>query len=328
MPSVDRIREQSINAYKQWSEKWRIHAKIHSKYKQLPLEDLRNTGIGRACLIVANGFSFEENIETIKKYQNKVDIFCCDKTLGHLLENGITPKYCMVCDASVNYSKYLEPWRSQLQNTILLMNVCGNPEWTEKGNWKRNYFFVNMDAMNYEKEFKALSGNTNFIPAGTNVSNAQVVMLTQCDNKGYKNFFNYDKLLLIGFDYSWRPGKYYAFNRDGDGKDNYMRHTYLVDAANDYVYTSGNLTFSAQWLGQYVNTFKLPVVQCSKHSIAGIKNFGNLEEQMQYKYKIDDMPLIQNAVKRKNDLLEQLNQLQSVLKKVSADHHYSYLGSI
>ena len=329
MPSKDQIVEQSKNAYNQWAVQWRDHAKTHSKYKQLPLWELENTGIGKACLVVANGFSFEENIETIKKYQNNVDIFCCDKTLGHLLDNGITPKYCMVCDANVNYEAYLEKWKDKLSEVTLLMNVCANPEWTEKGNWKKQYFFVNMDVMQYEKEFSSISGCNNLIPAGTNVSNAMVVMLTQSDNSGRKNYFGYDKLLLIGFDYSWTyEGKYYAFDKDGGGKANYMKHGYLVNHAGEYCNSSGNLMFSAQWLAKYVNNFKLPVVQCSKKTIAGVVKFGELEEQMQYRFKTENQTLVKSVIERKNKLSQELFQVDKVLKKVAMEHYYSFVGSI
>ena len=328
MPSHSQIKTQSINAYNQWAVKWRDHSKQHSVYKQRNLIDLENSGVGKACLIVANGYSFEENIETIKKHQDNVDIFCCDKTLGHLLDNGIVPKYCMVCDASVDYDKYLAPWKDKLKDTIMLMNVCGNPEWTEKGNWKANYFFVNRDVMQYENEFSSISGCQNFIPAGTNVSNAMVVMLTQSTNTGRCNYFGYDKLLLIGFDYSWRPQKYYAFNSDGDGKDNYMRHTYLIDAAGEYCYTSGNLMFSAQWLSKYIGTFNLPVVQCSKNTVLTVNNFGKLDEQMQYKFRTENQTLVKSNIFRRNKLAQELLQIDTVLKKVAMEHYYSYVGSI
>jgi len=328
VPNEKQVTEQSKNAYKQWCVQWRAHAKEHSKYKQLPLVDLENTGIGKACLVVANGYSFEENIETIKEQQDNVDILACDKTLGNLLDNGIIPKYCMVCDANVDYEKYLEPWKDQLKDTILLMNVCGNPEWTAKGNWKAQYFFVNEDVMHYEKEFSAISGCNNFIPAGTNVSNAMVVMLTQSNNKGRNNFFGYDKLLLIGFDYCWRPNKYYAFNKTGNGKDNYMRHHYLLDAAGAHCYTSGNLMFSAQWLIKYVSTFKLPVVQCTKHTVALVGGMGKLKEQMNYKYKTSNRTLVKSALDRRYKVAQEIAQIDHVLSKVAMEHHYSYLGSI
>jgi hypothetical protein len=150
--TTEDITQQSLRAINQWGTLWRTHAKEHSKYEMRSLEELENVGIGKAVVCVANGYSLELEIETLKKYQGNVDILCCDKTLGHLLDNGITPTYCIVCDAKVSYEKYLEPWKDKLQNTILFQNVCGNPEWTNQGNWKDRYFFVNKDVLGSEKD--------------------------------------------------------------------------------------------------------------------------------------------------------------------------------
>src|SRR3990167_1437308 len=286
---VDAIRKQSESAYKQWAVQWREQAKTHSKYPMKSWEEFHNAGIGRAVVAAANGYSLEKEMPTLIENKDRVDILCCDKSLGHLIKNGIRPTYCMVCDANVDYEKYLKPYENELQDTILFMNVCGNPKWTENGNWKDRIFFVNMDVLGSEKEFMALSGCKNVMPAGTNVSNAMIVLLTQCDNEvGRKNFFGYDKILLVGFDYSWevelyavsnregdevglfksmneaceyiansedkkdlfiemRGGSYYAYDRDGGGKANYMRHVYTRNFAGKYCCTSTNLAFSAVW---------------------------------------------------------------------------------
>jgi len=189
---------QSNAAYDQWKEQWRENAKIHSQYKMKDIFDLQATGIGKAALACANGYSLEENMETIKKYADNVDIICCDKSLGHLIDNGVNPKYCIICDANVNYEKYLKPYEGKLQDTIALINVCANTKWSENGNWKDKYFFVNRDVIKSEVEFSNISGCKNFIPAGTNVSNAMIIMLTQSTNEQRLNFFGYDKILLIG----------------------------------------------------------------------------------------------------------------------------------
>ena len=323
------IRTQSEAAYNQWAPQWREHAKEHSKYKMKSLLDFENTGIGKAVLCVANGFSFEENIEAIKLHKNNVDIIACDKTLGHLLNNGITPKFCMVCDANVDHAKYLEPWKDQLQDTILLVNVCGNPEWAKLGNWKDVYFFINKDIIDSQLEFSKLSGCKNFIPAGTNVSNAMVIMLTQSDNHGRRNFFGYDKILLIGFDYCWRyDGKYYSFDSDGGLKENYMRHVYCTTQDGRFAYTSGNLAFSAQWLEKYIRTFNLPIVQCSKSTILGSLKYGSLGDQAKYRYKLEDSEAIKTAVRSLRKLHMQKMEIEKQIATIGRDHFHSFLGSV
>jgi hypothetical protein len=321
--------KQSKTAYAQWSEQWRAHAKEHSQYPQLSLSKFENSGIGKSLLLVANGFSLEENIETIKKNQKNVDILCCDKTLGHLLDNDIIPQFCVVCDANVNYEKYLEKYKDKLQDTILFINVCGNPKWTKFGNWKDVYFFINKDVIESEKEFSKISGCNNFIAAGTNVSNAMVILVTQSDNEGRKNFFGYDKYLLIGYDYSWKSGgKYYAFDQDGGGKEQYMKHLYFNLQSGKIAYSSGNLIFSRDWLTKYIQAFNLPIVQCNKDSLLQLKASGDLDYQMQYGYKKEDAREMKELVSEFDLIRKKYNLIKNKMQEISKDHWLNFQKSI
>lgn len=326
---TNQIKQQSLNAYNQWKVQWRKHASHVSKHKMKPLTDFENSGVGKAILCIANGFSFEENIETIKENQHMVDILCCDKTLGHCLDNGITPTYLVLADANVSYEKYMEKWKDKLANTIIFSSVCANPQWTDNGNWKDKYFFVNMDVIKSELEFSELSGCHNFIPAGTNVSNAMVVFLTQSTNDGRRNFFGYDKILLIGFDYSWRyGGKYYAFDADGGGKANYMKHLHIVDIAGNNAYTSNNLLFSVKWLEKYLTAFNLPVVQCSRNTMLTTKKFGSLKDQMNYNFKRQDQAQVRKLTKAREQAMQVMRQAEQAIHAIGRDHYLSYLRSV
>jgi hypothetical protein len=325
----DNIRGQSEAAYKQWCEQWRAHAIAHKSYKQKSLEQFENIGVGRALVCVANGYSFEEEIETLKELQHNVDILCCDKTLGKLLEHGITPAYCMVCDANVDFSKYMQKWENQLSKTTLFINVCANPEWSKNGNWKDIFFFVNKDVIDSHLEFSKLSGCENFLPAGTNVSNAMVILATQSDNDGRKNYFGYDKIALIGYDYSWRHGgKYYAFDEDGNGKAKYMRHAYAYTHGGEFAYTSGNLSFSKDWLHKYITTFNLPVVQCSKHSILQFGKVGVLKEQMAYRHKPADGPTVRKMVKELRELKKREAEIFNTISTIGQDHYWAHARTV
>jgi hypothetical protein len=322
------IKQQSLRAYGQWAPIWRDHAKAHSKYEMKSLEAFENIGIGKAVVCVANGYSLELQIETLKKYQDQVDILCCDKSLGHLLDNGIVPTYVIVCDARVSYEKYLEKWKDQLKEITLFQNICANPEWAAP-DWKDRYFFGNKDVLGSEREFMGISGCPNSVPAGTNVSNALVVFLTQSDNTGRKNFFGYDKILLVGFDYAWREdGNYYAFDKLGGGKHNYMRHIYLRNIDNNLCYTSNNLAFSAKWLEQYISAFKLPVVQCSRESVLPLKNMGVLEEQMQYSFRKEDQTKVVSMLNLRKSLIAKKKEIEQTILDLGRDHYYSFISSL
>lgn len=327
--SKDDIQKQSERAYKQWAVQWREHARINSKWPMKELADFENSGIGKAVLCVANGYSFEAEIDAIKAHWDKVDIVCCDKSLGHLLDNGIRPTFCIVADANVNYEKYLKPWESQLQDTVLISNVCANPLWAERGNWKDRYFFCVMDILQSEKEWQRISGCPNTMAAGTNVSNALVICMTQSDNTGRRNYFGYDKILLIGFDYCWsEDGKYYAFDEQGDGKSNYMRHAYLMDARGALCYSSSNLIFSAKWLDQYISAYKLPVVQCTRRSVFATSKRGILAEQMQYSFRPENKDRVKRILELRRIVSEKKKEYEKELAQVARSHYYSYLQSV
>lgn len=324
------ILNQSKRAYGQWCEQWRRHAKEHGeKYPMRPMSDLENIGIGRAVLCVANGYSLEEEIQTIREHQDRVDIIVCDKALGHLLANGIRPRFCLVADANVNYEKYLKPYETQLQDTILIANVCANPLWAANGNWKDRFFYSVQDVLQSEKEWRALSGCPNTMVAGTNVSNSLVIAVTQSDNGGRRNFMGYDKILLIGFDYSWAPdGRYYAFDQDAGGKWNYMRHAYLMDARGKHCWSSSNLIFSARWLESYVSTFKLPVVQCTKRTVFGTLKRGILREQMQYTFRPENQGRVKRLIELRRTVAKMKREYESEIQTIARDHYYSYLESV
>lgn len=323
------VREQSLRAYNQWCVQWREQAKDNGKHAQLPLTNLEYSGIGKVALLLANGYTYEQNLETILKYKDNVDVVVCDKTLQSAIKHGLKPKYCIVCDANVNYEKYMESVKDELQDTTLLMNVCGNPKWADNGNWKEKYFFLNQDIIKSELEFANLSGCRNFIPAGTNVSNAMVVMLFQSNNEGYRNFFGYDKTLLIGFDYCWSTeGNYYAFDNYAGGKHNYMRHMYTKAVDGKMVYTSTNLQFSAAWLKKYIENFRLPVVQCGKKTILAIPFMGDLRWHMKYKGNPEDGPLFKSLIEKKKKLVHDLKATDVEIYAVHKAHTEAFLKSL
>jgi hypothetical protein len=319
------IKHQSINCYNQWAEQWRRHADYHGKrFPMLPMTDFHQVGVGRAVLCIANGSSFEENLATIQKYQGNVDIMVCDKTLKSCLDHGIIPTYCMLCDANVSYEKYCEPVKDKLQNTILFSNVCAATKWAVEGNWKQVYFYANQDCLGSEQEFMTLSGCPNMMVAGTNVSNAMVVLLTQSDNDAARNFFGYDKILLIGFDYCW-DDKYYAFDHDGGGKINYMRQVFIKNLNDDFCYSSPNLLFSAKWFTKYIKAFQIPAVQCTKKTIVDGFKMGDLAEQMQYCYNAEDGPLLRKLIATRDKMQDEIGAANERIQGLAIDHTLAFL---
>lgn len=245
--------------------KWKPYAKINAKLPQRNLEELRNSGIGKFMVCAVMGQSLEEQVELIKKYRDRIIVTTNDKCFGPLLEHGVKADYVMLCDCNVEV-KHLLPYVEETKGVTLLSSPYGNVDWTTI--WKGDrYFYINRDAVFSELIFKKIFGeDVRTIPASSNVSNAMVVFWTGSDEFQNINWGGFERYLLVGYDYSWRPthdgGHYYAWN-DIQPKRFYMQHRTMLDGWKNVVFTSENLVFSAKWLESYITVHRLPVVNCS-----------------------------------------------------------------
>jgi hypothetical protein len=255
------VKEQSLAALSQWESVWRKNSKINGEInleKGIPMRDMFFKGVGRQLVCIAYGVSLEYEIETLKKYKtDATDIICVDKALGALLDNGIKPTYVLLCDAGVDYKKWLEPYINQTDGITLLSNVNGNIDWTQ--NWKGDItFFVNKDNIQSEEIFTKISGVYDLIPAGSNVGNSLVIYAT--------HVLKYSEYLLLGYDFAWgTKDNYYAF--EDSEKRYWMKHLHVVDNRGDLVASSNNLYFSCRWLMDFYNKACIPnnvrVFNCS-----------------------------------------------------------------
>lgn len=268
--SSDEVRHQSMSVWKQFGESlWIPNAKKNSMLEREDINKLQHSGIGKFSVLVAMGSSVEANIGVLKENRGKVDVICCDKAFGPLLDHGVKADYVIVADASIPY-RFIEKYIKDTKDVSLLATPYANTEWTE--NWLgKRYFYVNQDAIESERVFAPIIGNgTRIIPASSNVSNAMVVLWTNCENKRNENWGGYENYYLIGYDYSWPVnGNYYAWDNPTP-KRNYMNHRTIIDMAGNPVFTSENLIFSCKWLISYATTFSLPIVNCSGRGILDI----------------------------------------------------------
>ena len=107
-----------------------------------------------------------------------------------------------------------------------------------------------------------------------------------------------------------------------------MKHVYVQHLNGNIAYTSNNLMFSARWFEQYIKTFRLPVVQTTKHSIFGSVYQGDLAEQMNYEYKKDDKISIKDLLKKKRKHLQDLKGLENKLASIGEDHYFNMLKTV
>lgn len=277
--SANDVRKQSQGVWGQFGESlWIPNAKKNATLKHGDINKFQHTGVGRFAVLVGMGSSLEDNIETIKRHREKIDVICCDKSFGPLLEHGVKADFVVIADASIPF-RYIEKWIDKTEGVNLLATPYANPEWTFA--WKGpRYFYVNQDAIESEKIFKPIIGDVRVIPASSNVSNAMVVLWTDCNGKKNENWGGYERYYLVGYDYSWpSKGNYYAWFHPLP-KANYMKHRTLVDIAGNCVFSSENLIFSAKWLVSYITAFELPVVNCANRGLLEIPHTASLEKEL------------------------------------------------
>lgn len=241
------VLRQSQNAYDQWHNLWVKNSSITKTIPKIPMAMLRNQGLGKQLVIISMGGSFEKQVEALKKYQHKVDILAVDKAFVPLMERGIRPDFVLIADAQVSFPCYCEPFLEQTKDIVLIANVNSNPEFGM--NWKGlKTYYVNKDNIKSEVEFSAISGVQDTIHAGSNVSNAALI---------YANtVFNYDRYILLGFDFCWDvDGKFYSFangNEKLGNKTTALNNMRVLDYKYDMVNCSENLWFSGRWLDMYI----------------------------------------------------------------------------
>jgi hypothetical protein len=276
------VKAQSDSVFNQFGEKvWIPNAKKNVNLKRKDTRDFHNIGIGKHLLCCALGESLEHNVDAIKKYRDRVDILTCDKGFRPLLERGIKADYVILCDANILFDKWMGDAIKETKGVKLIATPYANPEWTTKWQGDR-YFFINKDALESEKIFLNIFGkNTRVVPAGSNVSNAMLIFFTGADEVSNVNYSGYERFLLVGYDYSWRPDSNYYAWKNPIPKRYYMSHRTLLDMNNDVVFTSENLLFSAKWLYSYITVFHLPAVNCSQRGLLEIPLKGNLNEELE-----------------------------------------------
>lgn len=286
--NYQQVRAQSNAVFNQFGESvWKPNAKFNAGLKRKDTSDLKNVGIGRVLVLAAMGESAEEALPTLKKYRDKCHIVVNDKSFGYFVDHGVIPDYVMLCDANIKFS-WIEKHIQHTESVKLICTPYANTEWTRAWRGDR-YFYVAEDAIGTEEIFLDIFGpSVRVIPAASNVSNAMLVFFLGSSNMANINWSGYDRYLLVGYDYSWRPsagenglktGKYYAFE-DPRPKRFYMNHRTVLDINRDWVHTSESLLFSVRWMTTYLQTFRPPVVNCSGRGMLEIAQLDTLENQL------------------------------------------------
>jgi hypothetical protein len=309
------VKAQSDQVFGQFGDsKWIPQARINAQLPRNPTSELEHIGLGRTLVLAAMGESTEDNLETLRKYRDKFHLAINDKMFGYFMDRGIKPDFVFLSDANILF-KWIEKHVQQTKGVRLISTPYANPDWTKIWQGPR-YFYINADVIKSERYFTGIFPDARLVPASSNVSNSMLCFFLGILQGPPVNFGGYEKYLLTGYDYSWRPtkaegqspvvktGKYYAFE-DPQPKRFYMNHRTMHDFNGDWVHTSENLYFSARWLFTFITGFGLPVVNCSGRGLLGIPARANLEDELK---EINSDPAAIESLKSAHEILKKAKE--------------------
>ena len=132
-----------INTIKKFSKKWLTNTIENiaavNETAMYKLSDLTGKFSGQTALIAGAGPSLNDNIAHIQANRNNFIIFCVNKALKYLIQNGITPDFVVCLDAS-NMNKTVREMESHIERTNCIMDIRTDSALTKM---EFNKIFVN-----------------------------------------------------------------------------------------------------------------------------------------------------------------------------------------
>ena len=164
-------------------------------YKLSDLDDKFN---GQAALVTAAGPSLMENLPYVKDNREKFVIFCVNKALKILLDNGITPDFVVCADARF-VSKTLADVGANLQNINCIMSI--NTDSSVLANkFKKVFITFPTNDMVINK----LSQYNSFIQQRESGGSATTMAFVSAVKMGFS------KVILAGVDLAFKGEQVYA----------------------------------------------------------------------------------------------------------------------
>jgi hypothetical protein len=244
--------EQSKLAYNVWKKLWENNCEQNYAHIKTSHSQILNKYKDKIIVLFAFGPSLADNINEFKEYTSNGTLTnyvvgCVDKAFTTLCDNGVQPDFCVIADGSISIRWIENADPENIKKCSLISNVYASPDWVKL--WVKHsssdniYWFLNKDNINTHHHFSVKANYFEVIEAASNVGNTTCVFAVK--------IFGGRKVILYGYDYSWKGLKYY-------GNGNHTRANVLgtnreLDIHGDLVFVSDNMKFSADWLTRYVD---------------------------------------------------------------------------
>lgn len=231
----------SNNTGDKYEKLWISHAKAN---KRRVFEDgwaaseLLDLGTDKAAVIIGAAPSVRSQVGYLRDLQSNGNylLYSVSSGLRFLLDNGITPHYCMVMDADPGIARFFEGIDERAKDVILIASVCTDPKIIEKwpGKVKWITVYTSIEALNrkFQKYYRPVNGCGIMFPALCSQYNTAVVSAYRVSGCRV--------LIFVGNDLSFpdeKDSRYYV-DRD-DLKDEWKRFPH-PDIYGNKVFTTYN----------------------------------------------------------------------------------------
>lgn len=231
-------------------------------------------------LLISAGPSLDRNIESIKKYKDRVIIICVDVVLFKLIENDITPDFVVNIDPSNSIKRF---WDGvDTSKSILVCPTTTNTHTIES--WNGNIFLFNQIDFKGTEKGVALKKIIESTRGYGNIQNRYFVGATALQ---FSYILNPSLILLAGYDFAFTDNKAYC---DGflerklwttQAAEGTEEHAAILDKLKsneikkevEYTSTYGKV-WTTRLLEIYKNTFSnmvlssgVPTINCTEGGI-------------------------------------------------------------
>jgi hypothetical protein len=222
---------------------WIIEPLINLKYTPnlSSLEEYKNAFQNEKAVLVASGPSLKEHIETIKKLQPSAYVFAAGSAVNGLLNNGITPDFVTIIDASIRNFK--AHFQNSSYNGPLIAETTTNSNIIE--HHQGDILIVGSDADHVTNRYV-----DNLLQFSTSPSVA-LFTLKVIYYLGFKEVY------LIGQDLSLIDGKYYAKGvHEHDGLKSVKVDAYVESNSGEMVGTTRSLNIFREAFEREIENMK------------------------------------------------------------------------
>ena len=221
--------------HEQWIENARANTERVKKYGWAA-EALQEAHKGKTAICLGASPAITKQIDRLRELQNEPDFVFIGISSGlkYLFENGIKPKYAMICDADPKVSRFWDGMdMAQTKDITLIANVCVHPSLLDmwQGDMKFLAVWTTIEDLDKElqKHYAPLNGCGAFFPALCSQYNTGVAfayLILECPI-----------VIFVGNELSFETQKTSYYIDREDIKDSWVRKPH-INIFGDTVYTN------------------------------------------------------------------------------------------